>query len=143
MNVEVQAVSSFRPGGGLERRDPMLATTSDEVFAIMAACDEVVASIEEALGRARSEAAMSGRFADIDWYRRAERALKATRRRRVAAQHRYGGLSRQGRQAVATALNGPRHQAFVDAAKTILPKEIYLSIWDRAHLISPEAFIAP
>jgi hypothetical protein len=93
---------------------------------LMLRLDEIAANITDQI-----ETAVSGIHvgvqADRQWLRAAGRALKEAKLRRTAAQERRGQLNRAQR-ANGVALT---EKLFVDAAKELLPVELWEKVWVR------------
>lgn len=94
-------------------------------------CKEVElesASIKAKLAKARAEKHISGKWADPDWYRRAD-----TRSRFLGVEHQHltREIAARKRQAKA-ASNGSIERAFVGAAKAALPTEKFNLIMEVA-----------
>ena len=95
----------------------------------MDALDEKASSIKGQLDEAKNELIAMGKYADQDWWRRANSALRYKGRQRQRCQRLLGEVNRRIRAAKTHADNQSLLRQFVCAAKAALPEALYIDIW--------------
>ena len=105
---------------------------SDMIRQAMTYIDEASAAIRSQIESAKGRAFTESVYADNDWWRRANNALRFKGRQRQQLQDKYGAVNRVVRQLRAGQVNiieTSREQLFIKAASLILPKETYVRLW--------------
>lgn len=102
--------------------------TIEEIDTAMTEVVEMLTAVEIDRG---DEIAMLAADRDEGFLARTNAALRTLRASRVALQNRRTTLTRQAKEAANAARNANRQQRFIDAAKAVLPRETYQSLWDR------------
>jgi hypothetical protein len=113
----------------LKRVDPITIDNVEECDWLMMKLDEIIANIDESLGRARAEANEHGVYADVDWFHSAQRALRGARQRRQQMQMRRGTLAKQLRERTRAA----DEKSFINIARRILPPQAFQQIIDEVN----------
>lgn len=115
--------------------------TLDELYAEklsimdeMESLNETSASIKDQLAAAKTIQVQTGEYADPDWWRRANFALRATGRNVQGLQARLGEVNRQLKVMAAKEHNANLERRFIVAARQILDPNLYEKIWVAARL---------
>lgn len=103
-------------------------TTLEEAHARLAQVEEAIAAIRTKLDAARAEKIKTGVYADAQWFARAKAALRFKGMEHQRLQRACARLARERRTAQARSFE----QAFVDAARKLLPADLFQSIADQA-----------
>jgi len=100
----------------------------------MESLNETSASIKDQLAAAKTIQVQTGQYADPDWWRRANFALRATGRSLQGLQNRLGDVNRELRALTAKEHNANLERRFIATARQMLPSELYEKIWSAARL---------
>ena len=110
-------------------------TAREMIENAMRGLDDVLNSIRSQLDAAHERKRAHGEYADADWWRRANSALRYNGRRRQELQSKLGQLNRRRKQlsiTMAQPRERSRDRAFIDAARALLPSETFARLWQLA-----------
>ena len=94
--------------------------------------NETSAKIKDQLLAAQAIKIKTGEYADPDWWRRANYALKGHRRQAQGCQVRLGDVNRQLRALRAAESDRKFERRFINAARRMLPPALYSKLCDIA-----------